>query len=136
MRMVPEGFGKDAPGRGFTGFWEGRGEVQAWAPDECTALNKLFTALDGLGLDVPWEARDVHAALLAGVSAGVAVTHDTWLTAPLGLRGKRPRRERHKFTDADGKVRRIYKDTLRAHADPNCTCILCKLTAPPAEEDA
>jgi hypothetical protein len=126
MSMVPEGFGKDAPGRGFTGFWEGRGEVQVWAKDELAALSKLFSTLEGLSLPVPWAAQEVWEELV--VRTADKVTHDSWLTAPMGYRGKRPRRERHAYRDADGKIRKIYRDTLRAHADANCVCTLCKLT--------
>ncbi len=132
MRMLPEGFGVDGPGRGFTGWWEGRGEVQVWAADELLALTRLFSTLEGLDLPVPWAARDVLAELQ--VATTLPITHESWPLMPLGLRGKRPRRERHCFKDGDGKVRRVYKDTLRAHADPNCTCILCKLTTPHADE--
>ncbi|MES2384516.1 MAG: hypothetical protein V4593_08200 [Pseudomonadota bacterium] len=126
MTMSPEGAG--AVG-GPTGLWLGHCTIQAWAANEVAALAALIDQLTELHLPVCPVARAVHAAL-----ATLPLTAP-WESRPLGIRGIKPRRERYEWKDHTGRIVKIYKDTLRRHADPNCMCLHCHLLDAPPEEN-
>lgn len=102
--------------------WLGRCTIQGWATTEVGALAELAEQLAALQLPVP--------AAIAATAAALALTTSKtpWEQRPLDSRGGKPRRFRHQFRDKrTGKVVRIYPETMKRHADPNCRCEYCTL---------
>ncbi len=121
---------------GMTGKWDGTwtGLVEIESKDctnELDALQDLLLQLAELQLPVEGDPGAVLMALRDTTSA------TPWPQRPFGLRPLKPQRKelRRKWTGPDGKTHHIYQDTLRKHADPNCTCPYCA-PPPPEEEDS
>lgn len=139
MVMTPEGVGG---GGKWNGKWKGRCEIQAWAADEVSALLALFDTLDELQLPQCPIALEVAAELAAApavVGAGTRESNGTreeWDRRPMGARGPCPRRHRYKWrAEPGGATIRIYGDTLKRHADPNCQCPHCAAPPTPDEDE-
>lgn len=112
------------------------GVFTAHAPDEVQALLALLEHPVLAACDSFDQLVDVIAALQATTPA------TPWEQQPIGLRGRKPKRPRYKWTitlpDGKKKLMHIYKDTLRPHRDPNCACEICTAmnANPPTPEEA
>lgn len=110
---------------GGEGMWWGELVVQEYHRTEPAALAALLAVLEREALPYEREkARDILGALTVTTEGTV------WEKRPLGLRGPKPRRFRHRFRDENGVIKRVYADTMRRHADPNCQCAECAPTTP------
>lgn len=109
------------------GRWRAEVKLQAFAKDERAALQALLEVLTEVGIAQPADAQ--HALL-----AWEDWKSLPWTERPMGLRSFKPRRERTLWVDKDGKKVHIYKDTMRAHADPDCTCERCAAHRPPPKD--
>jgi hypothetical protein len=117
-RMRPAGCGRR--GR-WSRKWEGEVVLQAFERTETGAIAALLESLDQHQL--PYDREAARAVLVA---LACSTDNTPWEQRPLGARPHKPRRARHRWWDpALGKRINIYKDTLRMHADPNCTCRYC-----------
>lgn len=119
-RMMPAGQGSSVR---WNGRWTGETVLQELALTETAAIAALLEQLDAHGL--PYERDEARAALVALSCAGKATP---WELHPMGVAPK-PRRRRTLWRDrTTGKKYHIYVDTMRAHADPACTCPGCTMT--------
>lgn len=119
-RLLPSGQGHAVR---WNGRWTGETVLQAFGLTETEAIANLLETLDKHGL--PYERDEARGALLALSCASKATP---WELHPMGVIPK-PRRARTLWRDrTTGKKYHIYKDTLRAHADPACTCPGCTMT--------
>jgi hypothetical protein len=110
------------------GRWRAEVKLQAFAKDEQSALCSLRDVLTEVGIAVPPELLAVITSWFTGWESL------PWTERPMGLRSFKPRRERTLWVDKDGKKVHIYKDTMRAHADPDCTCERCAAHRPPPKD--
>lgn len=116
-RMRPTNHGQAGK---WSGHWDGEVVLQDFAKTEPAALATLLQSLDKMQL-----AYDTDQARAVLVALACAPDSAPWELRPFGLRGPKPRRHRHKYADENGIVRRVYGDTMRRHADPNCPCEHC-----------
>lgn len=114
------------------GRWRAEVKLQAFAKNEQDALVALRGVLEQVGIDWPAEPEAVLAAW--GPMWSPLWQSLPWTERPMGLRSFKPRRERTLWVDKDGKKVHIYKDTMRAHADPDCTCERCAAHRPPTKD--
>ncbi len=141
-RVRMTGFAKPEDGPVFmvmrflptAGTWCGECLIQSWGKDELEALANLFQELLDLHLDVDPTALAVAAELAAAPPLKGTGTRDSngsreeWVLRPMGARGPCPRRIRTSWRDRQtGQRIHIHTDTLRRHADPNCTCPHCSM---------
>ncbi len=140
-RVRMRGFAKPEDGPVFMvmtamadGLWRGDCSIQSWGKDELEALANLFQELLDLHLDIDGTALAVAAELAAAPPLKGTGTRDSngsreeWVLRPMGARGPCPRRIRTSWRDRQtGQRIHIDKETLRRHADPNCTCVHCTM---------
>jgi hypothetical protein len=112
---------------GTTGKWDhqwfGENVLQEFGESETAALASLLETLERLGHSYEPEAKEILLAL------SWATPKTPWEQRAMGVRGKKPRAQRHDWKDPlTGKTIRIYADTLRRHRDPACTCKYCTMT--------